>query len=99
MSVIVTGWSELLQGLAAFIGALGAVLVAIYGKKKAHPYPPVERPPSPHEIRELLESIRQRVERHHEMTQGDLDDIKRALDRIESTSRLQEAVAGLRRGN
>lgn len=97
MAVAVTEWTEFLQGFAAFIGAVCAVLVATNTKKKAPSDPPVERAPTPHEMRELIAAIRDRMERHHELTQDDLSEIKKALDRIEASNRLQDALAGIRR--
>ena len=92
-----TEWTEFLQGFAAFLSAVGVAAVMVYTKKKAPSEPPVERAPSPHEMRELIAAIRDRMDHHHELTQDDLTDIKKALDRIEASNRLQEAMAGLRR--
>lgn len=97
-------WAAVGQGLG-FIGlAGGAALAMIKGHRKSDGVPPADRPPAPNEVKEtlaelrrMLEGLIQKTERHRELTDDDLSDIKKQLDRIEAAQRLQDAVSNIRR--
>ena len=90
-------WTAVGQGLG-FIGLVcSAALAIIKGHRRSDGKPPVDRPPPPNEVKEGLAELRRVIERHRELTDDDLSDIKKQLDRIEAAQRLQDAIAGIRR--
>lgn len=97
-------WPSVGQGIGIIGLVGGAALAMIKGHRKSDGTPPPDRPPAPNEVKEtlaelrrMLEGLIQRSERHRELTDDDLSDIKKQLDRIEAAQRLQDAVAGIRR--
>lgn len=74
-----------------FIGVIAGAAWGIWrGEKKSDGKPPEERSPSTHEVRAALDSLRDKLDRHHDITTDDINDMRRAIDRIEASLRLME---------
>lgn len=84
---------------------LGAWFVKSEAQADAPPLaPPPERAPPEHEVRQALADLRTALERlqtvlerQHDQHKDELRDIQRQLDRIESSRRLEDALAAITR--
>lgn len=82
------------ENVGKAVGFAGVVAGAAWGiwrgERKSDGKPPEERNPTTHEVRAALDSMRDKLDRHHDLTTEDLNDIRRAMDRIEASLRLME---------
>ena len=99
-------WAQqalILLGLAAFVVAAAWLFHSEARAEKATVVPP-ERQPAEHEIKTALSDIRAALdrlqsvlERQHDHNETELRAIQRQLDRIESSRRIEDALAGIYR--
>lgn len=99
-----TDFETLGQALVAVAFAVVGAYRLYVGHKKSDSKPPEHRPPSPAEIRVACEGLQQtldrlsgKLERHIEVTNDDMRDVQRQLDRIESATRLCSAMSDIDR--
>lgn len=97
-------WAAIGQGVVAILFMAGGAYRLIQGHKGSKGEAPASRAPSPHEVtlaceklEKHLERIHTKIERHMEITEDDVRDIKRQLDALESAVRLLTAVSDIER--
>lgn len=88
----------------SIVAILGAWMMKSEAQSDTPPPPPPERAPPEHEVktaladlRASLERLQAVLERQHEKHTDELRDIQRQLDRIESSRRIEDALAGIYR--
>lgn len=92
-------WEKMAQAVGMIILALGGVIATVREHNKSDGSPPKSRDPSPSEVREALNELRRIMDRHKEIgdnatdrIEDKLETIMRAMDRIESSQRLERVV-------